>query len=321
MPAILVENLHKTYRGRHGALIEAVRGVSLRVEPGEVFALLGPNGAGKTSTLEILEGLHDRDAGLVEVLGTDPRVGGSRLRERIGVVLQETAVEPYLTVTDALRRNAGYYPNPRPVGEVLELVGLEAKADAKVKTLSGGQQRRLDVGLGIVGRPELIFLDEPTTGFDPTARHGAWEMVRSLTGGGTTVVLTTHYMDEAQELADRVAIIAAGRIVAEGTPDDLDGRDTAAARVRFRLPAGVAIGDLPVSARPLGEVVEVAVPAGEQMRVLHLLTGWALERGVSLDSLSVVRPSLEDVYLRLTGSLSTAVPPQAAVEPGSGPPA
>jgi len=170
------------------------------------------------------------------VLGQDPRTGGTRLRSRVGIVLQETAVEPYLTVTDAVRLTAGYYPDPRPVPEVIELVGLTGKAGARVKTLSGGQQRRLDVALGIVGRPELVFLDEPTTGFDPTARHGAWDLLDSLTGGGTTVILTTHYMDEAQALADRLAIMAGGLIVAEGTPDDLDGRDRAAVQVRFHLP-------------------------------------------------------------------------------------
>jgi len=199
--------------------------VAFEVQPGEVFALLGPNGAGKTTTIEILEGFRARDSGRVEVLGYDPAESTTsrHLRERMGVVLQELAVEPFLSVRQALTRNAGYYPRPRRVEEVLELVGLEAKADARVKTLSGGQQRRLDLGLGFIGDPELLVLDEPTTGFDPSARRGAWDLVRAMTGGGTTVILTTHYMDEAEALADRVAVINAGRIIAEGTPEALGG--------------------------------------------------------------------------------------------------
>jgi len=200
------------------------------------------------------------------------------LREKIGVVLQDTAVDQYLTVREVLARNAGYYPRPRAVGEVVELVGLEEKVDARVKNLSGGQQRRLDVGLGIVGNPELVFLDEPTTGFDPSARRGAWDLVRRLTGGGTTVLLTTHYMDEAQALADQVGVIAGGRIVASGTPDTIGGRDTAAARIRFRLPAGVGSAELPIPARvePDGDVL---LRTDSEVEVLHTLTGWALQRG------------------------------------------
>ncbi len=309
MPAIVVDGLQKSY----GA-VAAVRGVDFTVASGEVFALLGPNGAGKTTVLEILEGFRRRTGGQVEVLGMDPAVGGRRLRERIGVVLQETAVEPYLTVREVLARNAGYYPRPRGVAEVIALAGLEEKADARVKTLSGGQQRRLDVALGIIGDPELVFLDEPTTGFDPSARRGAWELVRRLTGGGTTVVLTTHYMDEAQALSDRVAVLAGGRIVAAGTPDAIGGRDLAAARVRFRLPAGVRREDLPVAADQDGDRIEIRTE--DDVRVLHALTGWALDRGVTLDGLSVDRPTLEDVYLSLTG---TAAPAPAAAVPARTP--
>jgi len=303
--AIVVEGLRKSY----GA-VEAVAGVDFSVAPGEVFALLGPNGAGKTTVLEVLEGFRRRTAGTVEVLGMDPANGGRALRERVGVVLQETAVEPYLTVREVLTRNAGYYPRPRPVDEVVSLAGLQEKADARVKTLSGGQQRRLDVALGIVGDPELVFLDEPTTGFDPSARREAWELVRRLTDGGTTIVLTTHYMDEAQALADRVAVLASGRIVAEGTPDSIGGRNLAAVRVRFRLPAGVRREELPVPADTHGERVEIRTE--DELRVLHALTGWALDRGTPLEGLTVDRPTLEDVYLSLTGTAATNATAAAA---------
>jgi ABC-2 type transport system ATP-binding protein len=280
--------------------IEAVGGVSFTVQPGEVFALLGPNGAGKTTTLEILEGYRTRTSGTVEVLGLDPATGGPHLRERIGIVLQATAVEPYLTVREVVTRNAGYYPRPRDVDAVINLVGLDEKAHARVKTLSGGQQRRLDVALGIVGGPELLFLDEPTTGFDPSARRGAWELVRALAGEGTTILLTTHYMDEAQHLADRVAVIAQGHIVAEGTPDTIGGRADAAVRIRFVLPDGVGADRLPVAASLDNGHAEVRTE--DEVRVLHQLTGWALDNGVPLEQLTVERPSLEDVYLDLTGS-------------------
>jgi ABC-2 type transport system ATP-binding protein len=299
--AIVVEGLEK----RYGAL-PALRDVSFEVAPGEVFALLGPNGAGKTTTVEILEGLRPRDAGRVEVLGVDPadRARGRKLRERLGIVLQECAVEPYLTVREVLRRSAGFYPDPRPVDEVIGLVGLEEKADVRVKTLSGGQQRRLDVGLGIVGNPELVFLDEPTTGFDPSARRGAWDLVRSLARGGTTVLLTTHYMDEADALADRVAIISNGQIVAEGSTDSLGGRGLGEARIRFRLPPGISVADLPVAASLDGDWVHLATD--DEVRVLHALTSWALDRHVGLPGLVVERLTLEEVYLRLTGPVETA---------------
>jgi ABC-2 type transport system ATP-binding protein len=294
-PAIHVVDLHKRY-----GEIEAVGGLSFTVEPGEVFALLGPNGAGKTTTLEILEGYRSRTSGTVEVLELDPATGGSALRRRIGIVLQATAVEPYLTVREVVTRHAGYYPSPRDVDEVVSLVGLEEKADARVKTLSGGQQRRLDVALGIIGAPELLFLDEPTTGFDPSARRGAWELVRSLATEGTTILLTTHYMDEAQHLADRVAVIARGRIVAEGTPDTIGGRADAAVRIRFVVPGGISPDRLPVPAVVANGHVEVRTE--DEVRVLHELTGWALDNRVRLEQLTVERPSLEDVYLELTGS-------------------
>jgi ABC-2 type transport system ATP-binding protein len=276
--------------------------VSFEVEVGEVFALLGPNGAGKTTTIEILEGFRERDAGDVRVLGIDPsdRHSGQRLRSQLGVVLQELAVEPFLSVRQVLARNAGYYPAPRPVGEVIELVGLGEKADAKVKTLSGGQQRRLDVGLGIVGNPALLFLDEPTTGLDPAGRRTSWELVRQLAREGTTVILTTHYMEEAEALADQVAIIASGKIVAHGPPASLGGRDQGAATIRFQLPDGITRADLPVAAAGDGRSVELRTD--REVEALYELTKWAIERQVRLVGLTVSRHTLEDVYLQLTGA-------------------
>ena len=297
MAAVSVEHLSKRY-----GETDAVDDVTFEVHHGEVFALLGPNGAGKTTTIEILEGFRTRDGGRVEVLGYDPadRTTSRQLRERLGVVLQELAVEPFLSVRQALTRNAGYYPRPRPVDEVLELVGLQDKANARVKTLSGGQQRRLDLGLGIIGNPELLVLDEPTTGFDPTARREAWDLVRSMTGGGTTVILTTHYMDEAEALADRVAVINAGRIIAEGTPESLGGRDVGEVTVRFRLPPTTAVTDLPVVAS-VADGGAVEITTDREIEVLAELTTWALREQVDLIGLTVERLTLEDVYLRLTG--------------------
>ena len=294
--AVDVTGLSKSY-GR----VQAVRGVSFTVAHGEIFALLGPNGAGKTTVLEILEGFRARDAGRAEVLGADPgdRAEGRALRERIGLVLQDIAVEPYLTVRETIARNAGYYPAPRDVGEVIGLTGLAGQERRKVRSLSGGQKRRLDLALGLIGNPELLFLDEPTTGFDPNARRDAWQVVRSLRDAGTTIVLTTHYMEEAQALADRVAVIANGQIVAEGTPAAIGGRDHARARIRFALPDGYTAADLPLDAVP-GDGL-VTVETAEPTQTLHQLTGWALARGTVLDRLTVDRPSLEDVYLRLTG--------------------
>jgi ABC-2 type transport system ATP-binding protein len=295
--AVSVRGLVRSYGS-----VPAVDGVSFEVEDGEVFALLGPNGAGKTTTIEILEGFRERDAGEVRVLGIDPgdRRSGRRLRSQMGVVLQELAVEPFLSVRQVLERNAGYYPAPRPVGDVIELIGLAEKADAKVKTLSGGQQRRLDVGLGIVGNPALLFLDEPTTGLDPAGRRTSWELVRRLAGEGTTVILTTHYMEEAEALADTVAIIASGRIVANGPPASLGGRDKGAARIRFQLPAGITPADLPVAVVGDGQFVELRTD--RELEVLYELTRWAIEREVRLTGLTVSRHTLEDVYLQLTGA-------------------
>ncbi len=301
MDAVVVENLHKRYRR-----LEAVRGISFSVRPGEVFALLGPNGAGKTTTVEVLEGFRTRDAGHVEVLGQDPadRAASRRLRERLGIVLQELAVEPNLSVREAVAHNAGFYPNPRDADEVVDLVGLTEKARTRVKLLSGGQLRRLDLALGIIGNPELLFLDEPTTGFDPSARRGAWDLVRSLTGAGTTVILTTHYMEEAEVLADRVAVIARGEIVAEGTPGSIGGRDVGQARIAFRLPPGVAVADLPVT--PTGQEHDtVQVVTDDEVETLYRLTGWARTAGLPLAGLTVERRSLEDVYLQLTEEAAT----------------
>jgi ABC-2 type transport system ATP-binding protein len=295
--AVLVAGLGKSYGS-----VRAVRDVSFTVARGEIFALLGPNGAGKTTTLEVLEGFRTRDVGRAEVLGLDPgdRATARALRERVGLVLQDIAVEPYLTVRETVARNAGYYPAPRDVDEVIALVGLTGQARQKVRVLSGGQQRRLDLALGMIGDPELLFLDEPTTGFDPSARRGAWQIVRALREAGTTIVLTTHYMDEAQALADRVAVMAGGQIVAEGTPSAIGGRDTAQARIRFALPRGSTLSDLSAEAVP-GDDGLVTVQTTEPTQLLHQLTGWALGRGTVLDRLSVDRPSLEDIYLRLTG--------------------
>jgi ABC-2 type transport system ATP-binding protein len=305
MATVSVEHLSKRY-----GQIDAVKDVAFEVHQGEVFALLGPNGAGKTTTIEILEGFRKRDSGRVEVLGYDPAVRGTsrQLREHLGVVLQELAVEPFLSVRQALNRNAGYYPRPRPVDEVLELVGLEAKAKARIKSLSGGQQRRLDLGLGIIGNPDLLVLDEPTTGFDPSARRDAWDLIRAMTSGGTTVLLTTHYMDEAEALADRVAVISGGRIIAEGTPGSLGGRDVGEATIRFRLPPTTPVSDLPVPATVSGNGA-VEIRTDKEIEVLAALTNWALRDGVELIGLTVERLTLEDVYLRLTGYESEAAVP------------
>jgi ABC-2 type transport system ATP-binding protein len=303
--AVVVTDLRKSY-----GQVDAVRGVSFTVEDGEIFALLGPNGAGKTTTLEILEGFRQRDSGDVRVLGHDPgnRASGRVLREQIGLVLQDIAVEPYLTVRETVARNAGYYPNPRGIDEVIGLVDLDEQQKQKVKDLSGGQKRRLDLALGMVGNPKLLFLDEPTTGFDPNARRGAWQVVENLRKAGTTIVLTTHYMDEAQVLADRVAVIASGQIVALGTPATIGGRDSALTRIRFALPPDTTIADLPIPATTSATADTnglITIEADEPTALLHRLTGWAIDRGTTLTRLSVDRPSLEDIYLHLTGTPET----------------
>jgi ABC-2 type transport system ATP-binding protein len=307
--AISVHGLRKSY----GSL-EAVKGIDIEIARGEVFALLGPNGAGKTTTVEILEGFRSRDAGDVRVLGYDPATGNRDMRERVGIVLQSTGIDPYLTVEETVAQYAGYYPSPRPVDEVVEVVGLTAKADTRVIKLSGGQQRRLDVAIALAGDPELLFLDEPTTGFDPSARRGAWEVVKHLASLGKTVLLTTHYMDEAQYLADRVAVIAAGVIVAEGPPATIAGRDQAMTRIRFSLPNGVAPPPIDgVEVATSGDAIELV--AAEPTKALHELTGWAMERSVQLAGLEVRRPSLEDTYLELTGGPSTEESAEPATEP------
>jgi ABC-2 type transport system ATP-binding protein len=291
--AVFVRGLRKAYDG-----LNAVDGVDLEISRGEVFALLGPNGAGKTTTVEILEGYRHRDGGQVTVLGHDPGRERAALKPRIGIVLQSTGVDRYLTVAETLSMYADFYPHPRSPSEVIDLVGLGAKRDARVTTLSGGQQRRLDVGVALVGDPELLFLDEPTTGFDPSARREAWQVVKNLAELGKTVLLTTHYMDEAQFLADRVAVIAAGRIVAEGPPSSLGGRDRARSRVSFRLTPGTALPEgMAYVTSPDGRL-ELA--AEDLTATLHRLTSWAVERGIELDDLSIMRPTLEDVYLELT---------------------
>lgn len=289
--AIEIRGLMKSY----GSL-QAVRGVDLDVFEGEVFALLGPNGAGKTTTVEILEGHRSRDAGEVQVLGHDPGRNERTFKERIGIVLQETGIERYLTAAEVVELYGGYYPNPRDTDEVLEVVGLTDKRDERVYKLSGGQQRRLDVAVGLVGNPALLFLDEPTTGFDPRARRDAWEMIANLRSLGKTVFLTTHYMDEAQHLADRVAIIVQGRIVAVGHPNELVDAG-AATTIRFRRPPGI---DLPgaLEATTAGGWAEISTT--EPTKTLHRLTTWAIDAGIELEGLTVVRPDLEDIYLSLT---------------------
>jgi ABC-2 type transport system ATP-binding protein len=295
---ISVRGLRKRY-----ADLEAVRGVDIEVARGEIFAFLGPNGAGKTTVVEILEGFRRRSDGEVTVLGTDPAAAGGAWRDRVGVVLQESQPEPGLTVRECLELYAGYYSHPRPIAETIGLVGLEGKADALGEQLSGGQRRRLDVALALIGDPELIFLDEPTTGFDPSARRAAWDVVAGLRDLGKTVFLTTHYMDEAEHLADRIAVIVGGRIVAEGTPATLGGRDRMAAAIQFALPPGMGVSDLPPGLAPLARADAAGrVTLRSEAPLVHvgLLAEWAHERGVDLPDLDVRRPTLEDVYLSLT---------------------
>ena len=296
--AIRVSGLHKSY-GEH----EAVRGIDFEVGKGEVFGFLGPNGAGKTTTVEILEGYRERTAGEVSVLGIDPMRATREWRTRIGLVLQECELNPLLTVAETMDLYSSFFPHPRSVDETLDLVGLGPKRDARVGSLSGGQQRRLDVGVGIVGNPELLFLDEPTTGFDPTARRDAWSMIEGLKDLGTTIVLTTHYMEEAQHLADRVVILREGRIVAEGAPDTLGdqlGRET---MIRFRTFNGVA--DRAAEAIGGKAVVsggQATIATTDPQRDLYRLLAWAEDEGITLPDLEVRRPSLEDVFLEVTSN-------------------
>ncbi len=306
--AITVAGLRKSY----GA-VRAVRDVSFSVGRGEIVALLGPNGAGKTTTLEILEGFRTRDGGEVQVLGLDPgsKSAARELRERTGLVLQDIAVEPYLTVRETIARQAGYYRAPRDVSAVISLTGLDGLERRKVRSLSGGQKRRLDLALGLIGGPEVLYLDEPTTGFDPAARRGAWDLVRQLCAAGTTILLTTHDMAEAQALADRVVLLSDGAVVAEGPPADLGRTEAEQARITFTLPPGVAIADLPVAGtqKEGSVVIETARPVAE----LHRLTSWAVRHDVMLSGLTVDRPSLEDVYLRLTREAAPSVAPEGSL--------
>ncbi len=299
--AISVRGLKKSYGG-----IEAVCGVDLEIRRGEIFALLGPNGAGKTTIVEILEGFRRRDEGEVRVLDIDPDRQPIALKVRIGIVLQSTGVDRYLGVAETVTMYSNYYPHPRPVGEILELVGLEAKRDERVLRLSGGQQRRLDVAIALAGDPDLLFLDEPTTGFDPSARREVWEVIKNLRSLGKTVVLTTHFMDEAQYLADRLAIIANGSIVAEGDPLTLAGRDKMRASITFTLPEHC---DPPANIdwhRTSTGIVQITTLHATE--TLFELTSWARSVGMDLDDIRVDRPTLEDVYLELTTSRPIGVP-------------
>jgi ABC-2 type transport system ATP-binding protein len=307
MVAVEVEGLRKVY----GDLV-AVDDLSFTIAEGEIFAMVGPNGAGKTTAVEILEGHRRRTAGEVRVLGFDPGTGGRAYRERIGIVLQEAGFDEDFSVRELVRLYRGLYPRRLDVDAVIDQVGLSDKRDARVKTLSGGQRRRLDLALGLVGDPELLFLDEPTTGFDPGARRRAWELVEGLRGLGKTVLLTTHYMDEAEHLADRVAIMQNGRLVALGTPAEL-GAGQHEAVVTFRLPPGTAVADLPpLDGQVSAEGLEWEVTTAHPTAALHALTGWALQRGVEMPALSVRRPSLEDVYLGLVGEQATPEEPAPA---------
>jgi ABC-2 type transport system ATP-binding protein len=310
--AIEVADLRKRYGD-----VEAVKGISFEVAEGECLAMLGPNGAGKTTTVEILEGFRSKSSGAVRVLGMDPETAGRDFRERIGIVLQSSGLDRNLTVKEIVYFYGGYYPRPRGVDEVVELVGLTDKADTRVKALSGGQRRRLDLALGIVGDPDLIFLDEPTTGFDPSARRRSWELVDNLRSLGKSILLTTHYMDEAQNLADRVVVLSGGAIVAEGTPESLGGRDVAEAVISFRLPVALSLADLPsgLPATPQLQENHVMLRTTTPTAALNLLTSWAVGRGEELEALTVSRPSLEDIYLQLTGDIHPAFVHHARSEP------
>lgn len=298
--AIEIRGLRKSYGD-----FEAVRGLDLVARTGEVLAILGPNGAGKTTTVEILEGYRQRDGGEVSVLGVDPANPTRAWRERIGIVLQDCELLGQLTVREQLEMTAGYYSTPRSIDETIGLTGLGEKADVRAGRLSGGQRRRLDVALALIGDPELIFLDEPTTGFDPEARREAWTAIDKMRGLGKTIILTTHYMEEAQELADHVAVFTRGELVAEGGPDEIGGRADLPTRISFTLPSQLSATDLPPAFRA-GAVsdepgAEVSIETQDVTALLNELTGWAIDRAVKLDDLTVRRPTLEDIYLQLTG--------------------
>ena len=296
-PVVRVHDLRKSY-----GELRAVRGIDFDVARGEVFALLGPNGAGKTTTVEILEGYRSRDGGEVSVLGHDPEHGESRLKARIGIVPQASSGVRSLTVRELVEMYAGYYPHPRPVDETLELVGLSHHAGTRARRLSGGQRRRLDLAIALGGDPDVLFLDEPTTGFDPSARRDAWSMLREEVATGRTVLLTTHYMEEAHALADRIAVLVDGAIVEQGTPDEVIARHSTATRVRIRLAAGAPRPPAAIGLEVDGQDANVlAGTAREPRDLLHRITTWAIERDVSLEDIEVSRPSLEDVYLDLTG--------------------
>ncbi|MGD9754877.1 MAG: ABC transporter ATP-binding protein [Acidimicrobiia bacterium] len=297
-PAVTVRDLTKRYGD-----VRAVDGISFDIAEGETVAILGPNGAGKTTTVEILEGFRPATSGTVRVLGEDPARASAGWRARLGIVLQSCGIEDELRVEEVLRLHAAYYPSPRPIDEILGLVGLEEHRRRRVSKLSGGQQRRVDLALGLIGDPQLLFLDEPTTGFDPSARRAAWSVVRGLCSLGKTVVLTTHYLDEAQELADRIIVVARGRVVAEGTPDTLGDRANAAARVQFSIPVGIdpaEVAAVLAAYRPRVEDTTVWCETRDPGRAVAVAAGWADRRGFALDGLTVTRPSLEDVYLALT---------------------
>ena len=301
-PVIEVTDLRKSY-----GEVEAVRGVSFTVAHGEVFCLLGPNGAGKTTTVEIMEGYRRQSGGGVRVLGMDPAASPRELRERVGIVLQQCGVQGYLTVSELVEMFGRYHVRPRPVDEVIGLVELGPQSDTRANQLSGGQRRRLDLALALVGDPDLIFLDEPTTGFDPAARRQAWSTIQSLCDLGKTVFLTTHYMDEAQFLASRVAIMRAGQIVAAGRPDQLGGRDLRPAEIRFILPASVsleALPEVPATERSVHDG-RVLIRTIEPIVATQRITTWALETDVELERFAVSQPTLEDIYLELTGEPQT----------------
>jgi ABC-2 type transport system ATP-binding protein len=310
-PVIVVRGLRKRYGER-----EAVRGIDLEIHRGEIFAFLGPNGAGKTTTVEILEGFRRASDGRVEVLGHDPWRAPASVRARIGIVLQESEAEPGLTVRECLELYAGYYPAPREVEQTLTLVDLTGQADQRASALSGGQRRRLDVALALIGDPELIFLDEPTTGFDPAARRDAWKMLDGLRELGKTIFLTTHYMEEAERLADRIAVIAGGRIIDEGTPATIGRRDLAASEVLFALPVGVGEGELPEDLRALVQPDRrdgrIELHSAAPLADLGQLGSWAEGRGIEVGELEVRRPTLEDVYLRLTAEAAGVAPEEGS---------